>query len=560
MPSDTVVKIKERLDIAGVVGSYISLERAGSNYKAKCPFHNERTPSFFVSPERGSFYCFGCQAKGDIFTFVEEFEGLDFKGALKLLAARAGVPLIYEKPEKTNEREKIYDALEETAAYFEKELAKQTEVLRYVSSRGVGALTIENFRLGFAPAGWRNLSEHLSKKGFSADILERAGLVKKGPKGFYDRFRSRVMFPIFDSASRAIGFSGRIWGEAGEEEAKYLNSPETELFNKSKILYGFDKAKLSIKKNNFAIFVEGQMDLVMSHQIGFTNTVATSGTALAENHLMLVGRLSNRIIFAFDPDKAGFKAAIRGARAALSIGMEVKIAPFPKAKDPADLAKEDPELFKKIIGDSLPVVDYILEKIVKAELTGRRLADAITTHLLPFVKAVKSRIEQSQAVKKISERTGIGESAIFEELKKVEIESIGEQTQNEKNPKESRRDFLERRIFGLILKEEISGGGGLLKDKVKSLLGEADFSTRKQEYEKVKDELLFEIDAHFPNVSDTSGVDDLLQEYQRDILKIQFGFVMRELALAEKGNDKAKAEAFLKKCQELSKQITELTR
>ena len=541
-----------------VVGSYVGLERAGSNYKAKCPFHNERTPSFFVSPERGSYYCFGCQAKGDIFTFVEEFEGLDFKGALKLLAARAGVPIVYEKPEKTGEREKIYAALEEATAYFEKELAKQPEVLKYLTSRGASAKTAESFRLGFAPAGWRNLSEVMLKKGFSAGILERAGLAKKGPSGFYDRFRSRVMFPIGDSASRVVGFSGRIWGEAGEAEAKHLNSPETELFNKSKILYGFDKAKLSIKKNNFAIFVEGQMDLIMSHQIGFTNAVATSGTALTESHLLSVDRLSNRIIFAFDPDKAGFKAAIRGTKLALAHGMEVKIAPFPKTKDPADLAKEDPESFKKIISDSLPVIDFILEKIIKAGLSGRRLADGVALHLLPFVKAVQSRIEQSQAVKKIAERTSIRETALFEELQKVGVEQVGAEVGQGKNSKDSRRDFVERRIFGLLMREGVSGKDGVLAKQVKALLGEEDFKRREELYGELKDELLFEIDAYFPDGGESSGADGLLREYQRDILKLRFGLAMRELALAEKGGDRAKTEVLIKKCQEISKQITEL--
>ena len=235
--SDSVEKIKERLGIVEVVGGYLKLEKAGKNLKARCPFHNEKTPSFFVSPDRGSFYCFGCGAKGDIFSFVEQFEGLDFKGALKLLAERAGVRLEYERSSLSTDksgREKLFQVLEKAADYFEANLKLNDEARNYLKKRGLTEKTITTFRLGFAPDEWRSLLTHLKSDKFSESVLEKAGLIKKGETGgnYYDRFRGRIIFPIADSAGRIVGFSGRILS-GKPDDAKYLNSPETELFVKS---------------------------------------------------------------------------------------------------------------------------------------------------------------------------------------------------------------------------------------------------------------------------------------------------------------------------------------
>src|SRR3990167_7220635 len=329
-----VAKIKERLSIEDVVSSYIKLERAGANLKAKCPFHNEKTPSFFVSPSRESYYCFGCGASGDIFTFVEEFEGLDFKGALKLLAARAGIVLEYQNKEEESEKEKLYKALEESTLYFSNNLKENKKVLEYLKSRGLSEDTIKDFRVGFAKDDWRELYNYLKKEGYSDPELERAGLVIKSEKGFYDRFRGRIMFPISDSSGRIIAFSGRVFN-GDKKSAKYINSPETPIFSKSSVLYGLDRAKESIRKNNFSILVEGQMDLLLSHQAGYRNTVATSGTALSEStetkenvvsNLGLIRRLSENLVLAFDGDKAGLHASERAGRIALSLGMDVKVA------------------------------------------------------------------------------------------------------------------------------------------------------------------------------------------------------------------------------------------
>src|SRR3989338_177774 len=265
-------QIKERLPIEEIISSYLKLIPAGRNFKAKCPFHNEKTPSFFVSPERNSYYCFGCGAKGDIFTFVEEFEGLDFRGALKLLAVRAGVILESYNQREEGEKEKLYRITEEASLFFEKNMKNNAEVLSYLKNRGLNDESIKNFRIGFVKNDWRESYSYLTGRGFRDSELEKAGLVKKTEKGYYDRFRGRIMFPISDSSGRIIAFSGRIFVDDGKS-AKYLNSPETPIFNKSSVLFGIDKAKEAIRKNNFSILVEGQMDLILAHQAGFKNTV-----------------------------------------------------------------------------------------------------------------------------------------------------------------------------------------------------------------------------------------------------------------------------------------------
>lgn len=318
--------IKERLSITDVLSSYLELIPSGINFKAKCPFHNEKTPSFFVSPVRNAYYCFGCGAKGDIFSFVENFEGVDFKGALRTLAERAGVPLVYSK-EEIDRKERLYMAMESACVFFEQEYSKEPEVYAYLVNRGLTEETIKSFRVGYAPDAWRNLSDYLRKQGFTDKELEEVGLIKVSDKSnfnekkSYDRFRNRIMFPIFDSSSRVIAFSGRLFelrhknDDPDFTEAKYLNSPDTILFNKSNVLFGIDKAKSAIRKRDYTIIVEGQIDLLLSHQMGCTNTVAVSGTALSStikgegedsiNNLGLIRRLSKNVIFAYDGDSAG---------------------------------------------------------------------------------------------------------------------------------------------------------------------------------------------------------------------------------------------------------------
>ncbi len=470
--SSSVEKIKERLSIVDVISSYIQVEQSGKNFKAKCPFHNEKTPSFFISTDRGTYYCFGCGEKGDIFSFVEKFEGIDFMGSLKLLADKAGVTLeSRNKNEKNDDKKSLYyEILEEATNFFEINFDKNTGPRAYLMSRGITDLTIKSFRVGYAKDEWRSLADYLIGKGYKRKDLEIVGLVKSSSSGFYDRFRGRIMFPISDSSGRIIAFSGRIFANEIQEgkdisEAKYLNSPDTPLFNKSNVLFGIDKAKTSIRKRGYSIIVEGQMDLILSHQADFTNTVAVSGTAFTDstidnesriNNLGLIRRLTPNIIFAYDGDSAGVRAASRSALIALSLDMQVKIAELPSGKDPADIILENIETWKDIIKNSVDIVTFHLNRICASSNDIRQRGKMVRDIIFPFLIMIKSSIEKSSYISIIHSKTGIPSNAIIEDFDVYERGHIVSNNINKdtnillKKEIISRRESLEKRLLGII--------------------------------------------------------------------------------------------------------------
>ena len=470
-----VEKIKERLSIVDVISSYIPIEQSGKNYKAKCPFHNEKTPSFYISPDRGTYYCFGCGAKGDIFSFVQHFEGSDFLGSLKILAQRAGIVLErISGTHATDKKELYYEIMEEATVFFEMNFAKVHEPRTYLKNRGLSDATIASFRVGYAPDTWRSVSDHLLKKGYKKEDIETVGLVKTSDSGFYDRFRGRILFPICDSSGRVIAFSGRIFAmptaqPAQTDAAKYLNSPDTPLFNKSNVLFGIDKAKTAIRTRGYSVIVEGQMDLLMSHQAGLTNTVAVSGTAFTDstvdteskiNNLGLIKRLSPNIIFAFDGDSAGIRAATRASLIALSLDMQVKIAQLEEGKDPADIILENPQEWITVIKNSKNIVSFFVDRICKNTTDIRKRGKEIREIVFPFLIAVPSAIERSAYMSEIYSKTGIAERAIIDDFSSYEKTHISTQS----IPKTtvtvapvataSRRDHLERRLYGVLFWQE----------------------------------------------------------------------------------------------------------
>ncbi|MBX4200254.1 DNA primase [Candidatus Parcubacteria bacterium] len=441
-----VESIKERLDIAEVIGSYIPLQKAGANFKAKCPFHNEKTASFFISESRQSYYCFGCGVKGDIFTFVEEQEGLDFKGALKLLADKAGIQLKFEKTESRKADDKLIESLEAATSFFEEELEKNNKAREYLKSRGVNKESIKLWRIGFAPDEWRSLFSYLTQIGFDEATLLRAGLVKRGEEKErtpYDVFRNRIIFPLFDPSGKVVAFSGRALDP--ETLPKYLNSPDTPLFKKSELLYGLDKAKSEIRKKNYSVLVEGQMDLVLSHQALVKNTVATSGTAFTNLHLERLKRLSSRILLAFDADQAGEKASERSAELAMSLGLEVKIASLQEGKDPADLVRESEDKWKDSLRASIPAIEHFLNKIVEREKDTRKIGQEIIKKILPLVSLLRSSIEQSHFVSLITKKTGIKEEIIWDDLKRIKVSvTVDKENTVDKKQEAERRTLKER--------------------------------------------------------------------------------------------------------------------
>ncbi len=539
-----VEQIKEKLSIVDVISSYLSVQESGKNYKARCPFHNEKTPSFFISPDRGTYYCFGCGAKGDIFSFVQQFEGIDFLGSLKLLAERAGVPLeFHKKGEAHDQMERLYDIMEEATNFFESVFASQPEARAYVRTRGVSDSTIQSFRIGYAPSAWRSVSDHLLSKGFKKEDIEAVGLIKKSETGFYDRFRARIMFPISDSSGRIIAFSGRTFSISTDQphksdvtDAKYLNSPDTVLFNKSHVLYGIDKAKAAIRSRDYSIIVEGQMDLILSHQALFANTVAVSGTALADdiidsqskiNNLGLVRRLSENVIFAFDGDEAGIRAASRAAMIALSLDMQVKVAVLPEGQDPADIISSDPSLWKDSIKNSLNIVSFHIDRICKSTPDVRMRGKKIRDSIFPFLSMVKSSIERSAYIHELHTKTGLSEGAMIEDFalyEKVNSRNTLQRPNVEtKVPTLSRRDNLERRLFGIIFWQEPGGGGDILYADFKKRIGEQVFEDIRQIYEPVRDALAFEAEMWYGSKIDacTRDTTEIILNLEEEILHEQ---------------------------------------
>ena len=477
--------IKERIDIAELVSGYIKLQKAGTSFKANCPFHNEKTPSFFVSPARQSFYCFGCGAKGDIFTFTEQMDGLDFRGALKVLAERAGVEVEYRTSDKSKaEKDKIFNVLEEATKFFEKNLSDTKLASDYLVSRGLSKDTVKNWRLGYAPNEWRSLYNYLQNIGHDKEVIIRAGLAKTNEEntsqGPYDVFRHRAIFPLFDTSGKVIAFSGRSLDK--ENAPKYLNSPATLVFSKSQALYGLDRAKGSIRKKDYSILVEGQLDLILSHQAGVDNAVASSGTAFTRDHLDRLKKLSNRIILAFDGDLAGEKAAEKASELALSLGLEVKVANLPEGSDPADTILKDENIWKEALRSSLPAPEFFFGKLEKREKDARKLGKLVEKKILPMIKLIGSAIEQSHFVSMLAKRTGIKEEIIWTDLKKARIPDIPavhnvvslEPEKEEKVQNVSKRERIEERLteVRLWLKElsESDQEGRVLKKEESELV------------------------------------------------------------------------------------------
>lgn len=421
MSRTAVEQIKERISILDVIGSYVELTRAGKNYKAKSPFTNEKTPSFYVSPDRGMYYCFSSQKGGDMFTFIQEMEGVDFKGALKILAERAHVELVPEDPKKRDERETQYALLEDATQYFFTEREHKPEVRAYIADRGVTTQTVHTWRIGYAKDEWRALREYLTKKGYTDTEMLKAGLIKKteGGKEPYDVFRDRIMFPIFDSSCRVVAFSGRTMKKE-DGVPKYVNSPETELFQKSEILYGYDKAKQGIRHFDFSLLVEGQFDLVLSHQAGYTNTVAVSGTAFTKQHLTLLERLSSRIVLALDSDRAGVTAVKRIAGIMLQHGMDVKVARMEGGKDPADIIKANPAEFKHFVGGAVHVIEFLLTVLRDGMKDERTYKLRVREELLPLLVHIPNRIDREHFEQVIADSIETTKDAIHYEVARLE--------------------------------------------------------------------------------------------------------------------------------------------
>jgi DNA primase len=554
-----VEQIKDRLNIVDVVSMYVSLTPSGKNLKGKSPFTNERTPSFYVAPDKGLYHCFSTGKGGDIFTFVQEMEGLDFRGALKILAERAGVKLGPVDVKASELRDRLYVMTEKATHVFEKSLDENEEAKKYLLERGLEERVIKDFRIGYAPGTWRHLYDELKKDFSDSDILA-GGLGKKSEKGIYDTFRDRIMFPITDSAGRTIAFSGRIL-HPDEKSAKYVNSPDTPLFNKSDVLFGLDKAKNFIRKYNFTTLVEGQFDVVMMHQAGFRNTVGVSGTALSDhlegqngvNNLGLVKRLSNNLVLAFDADNAGVKAAKRSAHIALSLGMDVKVVAISGAKDPADFLQNfGKDAWTKLLREAKHIIEFETERIRKEAKDERDLGNKIKTEVLPEIAILQSEIEKSYFVKKVASLTMLDESAIWQDLEKVKVSKKDEALVEKRSGQISRTEQIERKIMSVYFDKE---GDTDLEQKLREITGEEKLQQLKQKYEPIKQEIVFENEM---TETEDGTFREMLRNLEEDYLARQIDDLKLELRHAEIKNDEVLAEKLSIECQKLVKKLADI--
>lgn len=461
--SDPVIQeIKSRIDIVPFVQSYVKLSRAGINWKGLCPFHQEKSPSFIVSPTRQTFHCFGCSKGGDVFKFLMEIENIEFRDALKQLAERTGVELVREDPRARTERERMYAVMEAAAKFYEWNIKRVPAVTEYLKKRGLTPETIAEFRIGYTGEGWDGLYNFMRTKGFTVEEVIAAGLCIKSEKranSYYDRFRNRIMFPIADPSGRVVAFSGRIF-ERGmkSDEPKYVNSPQTLIYDKSRVLYGFDKAKETIRKKGRCVVVEGQMDLVMSHQAGIKETVAVSGTALTSKHLETLKRLTDTLISSFDTDQAGETATRRSLDLAADFDFNRRVALIPKGKDPADAILENPKVWEEAVDGSKSLMDFYMETALKRfNLKTPESKKEFSRYILPEIAKIGNEIEKAHWVSKVAGTLGIKEDAVWSELARyrraldahapVPVES-GESSADPKGPAGLKIQKLEERILG----------------------------------------------------------------------------------------------------------------
>lgn len=457
-------EIKSKIDLVDLISEYIQLKPAGANFKAVCPFHHEKTPSFMVSRPKQIWHCFGCNLGGDLFGFIMKMEGLEFPEALRLLAEKAGVKLpAYSSELSSSVRNRLLDVVKLAAKFYHKILLdspKAQAARDYLAKRGVAPETIEEFQIGFIPDEWDILTKFLLKKGFGINDLMAAGLtIKKEGGGNYDRFRGRIMFPLSDVHGNVVGFTGRLLDESkAEAGGKYVNTPQSPIYDKSKIIFALDKAKQEIKRQDKVIVVEGQMDVIACHQAGQTNTVASSGTALTIEQAKLLKRFTNNLYLAFDADSAGQMAAERGVGVALEEGMQVKVILLPAeaGKDPDECLKKNPELWFKAIEQAESIMDYFFQKtLANKDLKKPADRSEAAKILLTQISKIPDVIEQDFWLKKLAGILNIEVSLLRERTKSLPKRAFGptpsEPSAESFLPSRDRTERAAERLLSIIL-------------------------------------------------------------------------------------------------------------
>ncbi|MCK5849702.1 MAG: DNA primase [Kiritimatiellae bacterium] len=430
IPKRVLDDIQFKTDIVELIGSYFALKRTGSTFKAVCPFHKEKTPSFHVNPQRQIFHCFGCGAGGNVFGFVMQHEGVPFIMAVKILAQRAGIVLEYEDGDgaASSDKAALYDLHTQVAdlyhlAFMERETAEPAR--KHIEQRGISADIVETFRIGYAPKRWDAILKWAVRKKYSLKLVEQSGLIMKradssgdSERDYYDRFRNRIMFPISDEQGRIVGFSGRTLDD-NAKEAKYINSPDTPLFHKSKLLYALDKARRNIVESREALICEGQLDVICCHQAGFNTAIAAQGTAFTSDHVHILRRYADSACIMFDQDKAGRTASIRTSRLFMTAGLAVRIATLPDGEDPDSFIRQNgPDAFAAIIKSAGSAVSFQVEVLskdenIKSEIGAMRIAKAV----LATISHSPNSVQRASLIQESSSLLGIPASALQDDLR-----------------------------------------------------------------------------------------------------------------------------------------------
>src|SRR3989344_2282337 len=454
---DSIEEVQRKTDIVDLISQYVTLKKSGRNFKALCPFHEEKTPSFMVSAERQIFKCFGCQEGGDAFAFLMKKEAMEFGEALRYLADKAGIELKQYQPTQNQKHKEKLLAINHLASEYYHYLLNQhksgTKALQYLLKRGISKTSIKTFKLGFAPLAWEGLAKYLhNKKGYSLEELEAAGLSIKGEKGFYDRFRGRVMFTLFDLRSRVVGFAGRVM----EKDPKYINTPETEIYHKSQVLYGLETTKEAIKKANKAVVVEGELDAISSYQAGVKNVVAIKGSALTSEQIDLLKRFTDNLALALDADAAGDAAARRGIELAEAAGMNIRVINLKYGKDPDECAQHSSRLWKDSVDQAVPIYDYLIASAKKRFGTdtpeGKR---QISEEVARVLSTISNQVVKAHYIKKLAEVLDVGEAAVAAEVDRQGRGIVLGQPASPIKPVQTREEKIQDYVLALLIQAEV---------------------------------------------------------------------------------------------------------
>ena len=553
-------QIKERLDVADFIRGYIALSPAGKNLKGLCPFHKEKTPSFVVSPDKQIWHCFGCSKGGDVVAFAMLYENLEFLDALKLLAEKAGLDFQKSATPDQKRLNVLYDINRAAKDYFVVNLSGKP--IEYLLSRGLKKETIAEFEIGFAPMASDSLTRQLIKSGFSVGDIERAGLTARTERGTYwDRFRGRIMFPLYNSFGKTVGFTGRIMpDQENPNVGKYVNSPETPIFNKSKILFGFHKSKNHIREANVALLVEGQMDFLMLWQDGIKNSVATSGTALTSDHLKVLRRLADNLIVCYDSDSAGQAATERAIDFAEAGDFVAKVLTL-KEKDPADLVKSSPGEFKNLLSKSVPAVQYYLEKYLNTQHLASHIPHNFSEIknglriILAKVKNIYSNVERGLWLKELEKRTGIQETLLTREMENIHSRTEGQAEQMETPQALSRKELIADQLINLaFFKKDFYDQLIVYKE----LLPESHIQALEVESKNLDNIVLLRSSLSMTEKEEKKASEQfqtLIRQLQLDFWKEKRQAVLAAINVAEQKNDAAVLAVNLKEFDNINKKI-----